>query len=85
MSAPQIIGAWAQPALGRTRRDLPEVVRLLEKSGTTEFLDEMRPCLQARQLFIDTSAYMPQYCPQQLLQFLRSLQAGTKLATYEHG
>lgn len=35
----QIVDAWAQPALGRTRSDLPEAVRLLEKSGTAEFLD----------------------------------------------
>jgi uncharacterized protein len=35
----KVIDAWAQPVLGRTRQDLPEVVRLLEKSGTAKFLD----------------------------------------------
>lgn len=39
MSAVEAIDAWAQPVLGRTRRDLPEVVRLLEKSGTAQVLD----------------------------------------------
>lgn len=40
MSDPiQVIDAWAQPALGRTRADLPEAVRLFEKSGTTHLLD----------------------------------------------
>ena len=39
MSAIEAIDAWAQPVPGRTRRDLPEVVRLLEKSGTAQFLD----------------------------------------------
>jgi len=39
MSTREIIDAWAQPVLGRTRQDLPEVVRLLEKSGTAQFLD----------------------------------------------
>jgi len=34
-----IIDAWAQPSLGRARQDLPEVVRLFEKSGTAELLD----------------------------------------------
>jgi len=34
-----VIDAWAQPVLGRSRQDLPEVVRLLEKSGTAQFLD----------------------------------------------
>jgi uncharacterized protein len=34
-----IVDAWAQPVLGRTRTDLPEVVRLLEKSGTAHLLD----------------------------------------------
>src|ERR1035438_8960322 len=33
------IDAWAQPVTGRTRQDLPEVVRLLEKSGTARYLD----------------------------------------------
>lgn len=33
------IDAWAQPALGSTRTFLPEVVRLLEKSGTAQYLD----------------------------------------------
>jgi predicted TIM-barrel fold metal-dependent hydrolase len=33
------IDAWAQPVTGRTRQDLPEVVRLLEKSGTAHYLD----------------------------------------------
>ena len=35
----QAIDAWAQPVTGRTRQDLPEVVRLLEKSGTARYLD----------------------------------------------
>ena len=39
MTGKRIIDAWAQPVLGRTRQDLPEVVRLLEKSGTAQFLD----------------------------------------------
>ncbi len=34
-----VIDAWAQPALGTSRRDLPEVVRLFEKSGTAPLLD----------------------------------------------
>ncbi len=33
------IDAWAQPVTGRTRQELPEVVRLLEKSGTARYLD----------------------------------------------
>jgi uncharacterized protein len=33
------IDAWGQPVTGRTRQDLPEVVRLLEKSGTARYLD----------------------------------------------
>lgn len=33
------IDAWAQPAWGRTRSDLPEAVRLFEKSGTAHLLD----------------------------------------------
>jgi predicted TIM-barrel fold metal-dependent hydrolase len=33
------IDAWAQPANGRLREKMPEVVRLLEKSGTAELLD----------------------------------------------
>jgi hypothetical protein len=39
MPEKKVIDAWAQPVLGRTRQDLPEVVRLLEKSGTAQFLD----------------------------------------------
>lgn len=39
MSVRETIDAWAQPVLGRTRQDLPEAVRLLEKSGTAQFLD----------------------------------------------
>jgi uncharacterized protein len=39
MAEKKVIDAWAQPVLGRTRQDLPEVVRLLEKSGTAHFLD----------------------------------------------
>ncbi len=34
------IDAWAQPAGGRTRELLPEVVRLFEKSGSTHLLDQ---------------------------------------------
>lgn len=37
--ARQAIDAWAQPVTGRSRQDLPEAVRLLEKSGTAQFLD----------------------------------------------
>jgi hypothetical protein len=33
------IDAWAQPAHGTTRADLPEAVRLFEKSGTAHLLD----------------------------------------------
>ena len=33
------IDAWAQPALGTSRTDLPEAVRLFEKSGTAHLLD----------------------------------------------
>ena len=33
------IDAWAQPAMGSMRQKLPEVVRLLEKSGTAAVLD----------------------------------------------
>lgn len=33
------IEAWAQPANGRTRELLPEVVRLFEKSGSASLLD----------------------------------------------
>lgn len=33
------IDAWAQPAWGRMRSDLPEAVRLFEKSGTAHLLD----------------------------------------------
>jgi len=39
MPKTQAINAWAQPVTGRTRQDLPEVVRLLEKSGTARYLD----------------------------------------------
>ncbi|MBI5281614.1 MAG: amidohydrolase [Candidatus Solibacter usitatus] len=35
----RVIDVWAQPATGRTREDLPEAVRLLEKSGTAQMLD----------------------------------------------
>jgi len=35
----KVIDAWAQPVTGRTRQDLPEVVRLLEKSGPASYLD----------------------------------------------
>lgn len=38
-AAIRAIDAWAQPALGNSRRELPEVVRLLEKSGTAHLLD----------------------------------------------
>ena len=34
------IDAWAQPAGGRTRELLPEVVRLFEKSGSAHLLDQ---------------------------------------------
>ncbi len=34
------IDAWAQPVPGRTRQDLPEAVRLFEKSGTAHLLDQ---------------------------------------------
>jgi uncharacterized protein len=34
------IDAWAQPAKGRTRELLPEVVRLFEKSGSSHLLDQ---------------------------------------------
>ncbi|MDB6143092.1 MAG: amidohydrolase [Pseudomonas sp.] len=34
------IDAWAQPANGRTRELLPEVVRLFEKSGSSHLLDQ---------------------------------------------
>ncbi len=36
----QIIDAWAQPGLGNARQNLPEVVRLFEKSGTAHLLDQ---------------------------------------------
>jgi len=36
---PEIIDAWAQPTFGQMRQNLPEVVRLFEKSGTAELLD----------------------------------------------
>jgi hypothetical protein len=39
MSERQAIDAWAQPVTGRSRQDLPEAVRLLEKSGTARYLD----------------------------------------------
>ena len=35
-----IIDAWAQAATGRGRSDIPEVVRLFEKSGTAHLLDK---------------------------------------------
>ncbi len=35
----EVVDAWAQPALGRRRTEMPEVVRLFEKSGTAEHLD----------------------------------------------
>ncbi len=35
----EIIDAWAQPVFARARQDLPEVVRLFEKSGTAPLLD----------------------------------------------
>jgi predicted TIM-barrel fold metal-dependent hydrolase len=34
------VDAWAQPAKGRTRELLPEVVRLFEKSGSAHLLDQ---------------------------------------------
>lgn len=34
-----VIDVWAQPALGRTRHVMPEVVRLFEKSGMGHLLD----------------------------------------------
>ena len=33
------IDAWAQPANGRARQLLPEVVRLFEKSGSAQLLE----------------------------------------------
>jgi uncharacterized protein len=43
MSDGKTIDAWAQPVT-RSRQDLPEVVRLLEKSGTAQYLDrQMTP------------------------------------------
>lgn len=39
MAERNVVDAWAQPVLGRMRTDLPEVVRLLEKSGTAHLLD----------------------------------------------
>jgi uncharacterized protein len=39
MNPLEVIDAWAQPLFGRARQDLPEAVRLLEKSGTAQFLD----------------------------------------------
>lgn len=39
MPTQEIIDAWAQPSFGRARQELPEVVRLFEKSGTAELLD----------------------------------------------
>lgn len=38
-AVPMVIDAWTQPALGTTRRDLPEAVRLFEKSGTAALID----------------------------------------------
>jgi hypothetical protein len=43
MSDRQAIDAWAQPVMGRSRQDLPEVVGLLEKSGTAQYLDRQMP------------------------------------------
>jgi hypothetical protein len=40
MSTFAAIDAWAQPATGRTRELLPEVVRLFEKSGSGHLLDQ---------------------------------------------
>ena len=34
-----VIDAWAQPALGRLEAGLTEVVRLLEKSGSAQYVD----------------------------------------------
>jgi len=34
------IDAWAQPALGGWRQDVPEVIRLFEKSSTAHLLDQ---------------------------------------------
>ena len=39
LQTPQAIDAWAQPVTGRSRHDLPEAVRLLERSGTARYLD----------------------------------------------
>ena len=35
----KVVDAWSQPVLGNMRQELPEVVRLLEKSGTAQYLD----------------------------------------------
>lgn len=37
---PRAIDVWAQPAWGRSRTHVPEVVRLFEKSGTAHLLDQ---------------------------------------------
>ncbi|WP_308724079.1 amidohydrolase family protein [Metapseudomonas otitidis] len=39
-ASPGAIDAWAQPANGRARQLLPEVVRLFEKSGSAHLLDQ---------------------------------------------
>jgi predicted TIM-barrel fold metal-dependent hydrolase len=39
MPLPDVIDAWAQPVVGRSRQLMPEVVRLFEKSGTAHLLD----------------------------------------------
>jgi predicted TIM-barrel fold metal-dependent hydrolase len=44
MAERHAVEAWAQPVTGRSRQDLPEVVRLLEKSGAARYLDlELTP------------------------------------------
>lgn len=44
VSTREAIDAWAQPVTGRLRQDLPEAVRLLEESGTAQYLDrELSP------------------------------------------
>jgi uncharacterized protein len=35
-----IVDAWAQPAMGNASETLPEVVRLLQQSGTTHLLEK---------------------------------------------
>ena len=39
MDSIPVVDAWSQPALGNFRQELPEVVRLFEKSGTAGLLD----------------------------------------------